>query len=104
MASGIIRSKKDATQASPRWTRSAWAPSNGGQMMPYYVDQCRSLATRCVSQPPRVACRGTAARRGSKRSRSAASPAGRYPLRAHETPEHLVCRLLLEKKKKKYFF
>src|SRR5678816_4356799 len=23
-------------------------------------------------------------------------------LRAHETPEHLVCRLLLEKKKKKY--
>src|SRR5678815_3673119 len=25
-------------------------------------------------------------------------------LRAHETPEHLVCRLLLEKKKKYYFF
>src|SRR5678815_3124957 len=25
-------------------------------------------------------------------------------LRAHETPEHLVCRLLLEKKKKKIFF
>ena len=24
-----------------------------------------------------------------------------YTLRAHETPEHLVCRLLLEKKKKK---
>ena len=23
-------------------------------------------------------------------------------LRAHETPEHLVCRLLLEKKKKKH--
>src|SRR5674536_337811 len=23
-------------------------------------------------------------------------------LRAHETPEHLVCRLLLEKKKKRY--
>jgi len=35
MASGIIRSKKDATQASPRWTRSAWLPSNGSQMMPY---------------------------------------------------------------------
>src|SRR5678816_1036901 len=25
-------------------------------------------------------------------------------LRAHETPEHLVCRLLLEKKKKIFFF
>src|SRR5678816_4360080 len=25
-------------------------------------------------------------------------------LRAHETPEHLVCRLLLEKKKKNFFF
>src|SRR5678815_3424315 len=25
-------------------------------------------------------------------------------LRAHETPEHLVCRLLLEKKKKFFFF
>src|SRR5678816_4327159 len=25
-------------------------------------------------------------------------------LRAHETPEHLVCRLLLEKKKKKLFY
>src|SRR5678816_3240901 len=25
-------------------------------------------------------------------------------LRAHETPEHLVCRLLLEKKKKYFFF
>src|SRR5678815_4971442 len=25
-------------------------------------------------------------------------------LRAHETPEHLVCSLLLEKKKKKIFF
>eukprot|EP00658_Telonema_sp_P-2_P010304 TRINITY_DN13883_c0_g1_i2.p1 TRINITY_DN13883_c0_g1~~TRINITY_DN13883_c0_g1_i2.p1 ORF type:complete len:110 (-),score=31.47 TRINITY_DN13883_c0_g1_i2:1-330(-) len=24
-------------------------------------------------------------------------------LRAHETPEHLVCRLLLEKKKKNYY-
>ncbi len=24
--------------------------------------------------------------------------------RAHETPEHIVCRLLLEKKKKNFFF
>src|SRR5678816_563602 len=33
------------------------------------------------------------------------SPAVSYThLRAHETPEHLVCRLLLEKKKKYFFF
>eukprot|EP00658_Telonema_sp_P-2_P049346 TRINITY_DN3751_c0_g1_i6.p1 TRINITY_DN3751_c0_g1~~TRINITY_DN3751_c0_g1_i6.p1 ORF type:complete len:185 (-),score=41.79 TRINITY_DN3751_c0_g1_i6:53-607(-) len=32
-------------------------------------------------------------------------PGGIVPaLRAHETPEHLVCRLLLEKKKKKPFY
>eukprot|EP00658_Telonema_sp_P-2_P052729 TRINITY_DN4099_c0_g1_i2.p1 TRINITY_DN4099_c0_g1~~TRINITY_DN4099_c0_g1_i2.p1 ORF type:complete len:102 (-),score=36.65 TRINITY_DN4099_c0_g1_i2:41-346(-) len=29
------------------------------------------------------------------------SPVSYTHLRAHETPEHLVCRLLLEKKKKK---
>src|SRR5674536_266688 len=30
------------------------------------------------------------------------APVSYTHLRAHETPEHLVCRLLLEKKKKKY--
>src|SRR5678815_3045961 len=33
-----------------------------------------------------------------------AIPVSYTHLRAHETPEHLVCRLLLEKKKKKLFF
>eukprot|EP00658_Telonema_sp_P-2_P076809 TRINITY_DN6806_c0_g1_i3.p1 TRINITY_DN6806_c0_g1~~TRINITY_DN6806_c0_g1_i3.p1 ORF type:complete len:199 (+),score=44.10 TRINITY_DN6806_c0_g1_i3:337-933(+) len=33
----------------------------------------------------------------------AALPVSYTHLRAHETPEHLVCRLLLEKKKKKYY-
>src|SRR5678816_3376672 len=32
------------------------------------------------------------------------APVSYTHLRAHETPEHLVCRLLLEKKKKKIFF
>eukprot|EP00658_Telonema_sp_P-2_P009945 TRINITY_DN13715_c0_g2_i1.p1 TRINITY_DN13715_c0_g2~~TRINITY_DN13715_c0_g2_i1.p1 ORF type:complete len:288 (+),score=61.06 TRINITY_DN13715_c0_g2_i1:217-1080(+) len=34
------------------------------------------------------------------RKRSTVSPVSYTHLRAHETPEHLVCRLLLEKKKK----
>eukprot|EP00658_Telonema_sp_P-2_P051134 TRINITY_DN39159_c0_g1_i2.p1 TRINITY_DN39159_c0_g1~~TRINITY_DN39159_c0_g1_i2.p1 ORF type:complete len:108 (-),score=30.51 TRINITY_DN39159_c0_g1_i2:29-352(-) len=33
----------------------------------------------------------------------ATHPVSYTHLRAHETPEHLVCRLLLEKKKKKAF-
>eukprot|EP00658_Telonema_sp_P-2_P037356 TRINITY_DN2686_c0_g1_i3.p1 TRINITY_DN2686_c0_g1~~TRINITY_DN2686_c0_g1_i3.p1 ORF type:complete len:102 (-),score=11.02 TRINITY_DN2686_c0_g1_i3:28-333(-) len=33
-----------------------------------------------------------------------AVPVSYTHLRAHETPEHLVCRLLLEKKKKKTLF
>src|SRR5678816_4632801 len=33
--------------------------------------------------------------------RSAVKPVSYTHLRAHETPEHLVCRLLLEKKKHK---
>src|SRR5678816_1646780 len=37
-------------------------------------------------------------------SRSRHSPVSYTHLRAHETPEHLVCRLLLEKKKKNFFF
>src|SRR5678816_1120161 len=32
------------------------------------------------------------------------TPVSYTHLRAHETPEHLVCRLLLEKKKKNFFF
>eukprot|EP00658_Telonema_sp_P-2_P016055 TRINITY_DN16220_c0_g1_i5.p1 TRINITY_DN16220_c0_g1~~TRINITY_DN16220_c0_g1_i5.p1 ORF type:complete len:118 (+),score=32.66 TRINITY_DN16220_c0_g1_i5:120-473(+) len=32
------------------------------------------------------------------------TPVSYTHLRAHETPEHLVCRLLLEKKKKNRFF
>eukprot|EP00658_Telonema_sp_P-2_P041395 TRINITY_DN29602_c0_g1_i1.p2 TRINITY_DN29602_c0_g1~~TRINITY_DN29602_c0_g1_i1.p2 ORF type:complete len:110 (-),score=16.33 TRINITY_DN29602_c0_g1_i1:5-334(-) len=40
--------------------------------------------------------------RGSRKSTpySALIPVSYTHLRAHETPEHLVCRLLLEKKKK----
>src|SRR5674536_389466 len=37
----------------------------------------------------------------SARSRGRPTPVSYTHLRAHETPEHLVCRLLLEKKKKK---
>src|SRR5678815_3916211 len=40
---------------------------------------------------------------GSGRSRLYCSVSYTH-LRAHETPEHLVCRLLLEKKKKKKIF
>src|SRR5678815_147263 len=39
--------------------------------------------------------------RAVQRSASCAGPVSYTHLRAHETPEHLVCRLLLEKKKKK---
>eukprot|EP00658_Telonema_sp_P-2_P055545 TRINITY_DN44148_c0_g1_i1.p1 TRINITY_DN44148_c0_g1~~TRINITY_DN44148_c0_g1_i1.p1 ORF type:complete len:138 (+),score=12.32 TRINITY_DN44148_c0_g1_i1:338-751(+) len=35
---------------------------------------------------------------------SALIPVSYTHLRAHETPEHLVCRLLLEKKKKKKYY
>ena len=34
----------------------------------------------------------------------ASEPVSYTHLRAHETPEHLVCRLLLEKKKKQHKF
>src|SRR5678815_4757456 len=37
-------------------------------------------------------------------ARNGLAPVSYTHLRAHETPEHLVCRLLLEKKKKKIFF
>src|SRR5678815_4526526 len=40
-------------------------------------------------------------RRGTARRSPSATPVSYTHLRAHETPEHLVCRLLLEKKKKK---
>src|SRR5674536_386699 len=38
--------------------------------------------------------------RGELRCIGATTPVSYTHLRAHETPEHLVCRLLLEKKKK----
>src|SRR5678816_3572137 len=40
--------------------------------------------------------------RGLEPWRAPCNPVSYTHLRAHETPEHLVCRLLLEKKKKKY--
>ena len=40
------------------------------------------------------------AEEGDRRARVALDPVSYTHLRAHETPEHLVCRLLLEKKKK----
>ncbi len=42
-----------------------------------------------------------AAEAGAARNTLAAYAVSYTHLRAHETPEHLVCRLLLEKKKKK---
>eukprot|EP00658_Telonema_sp_P-2_P004716 TRINITY_DN11750_c0_g1_i5.p1 TRINITY_DN11750_c0_g1~~TRINITY_DN11750_c0_g1_i5.p1 ORF type:complete len:109 (+),score=33.48 TRINITY_DN11750_c0_g1_i5:259-585(+) len=41
-----------------------------------------------------------AQRESLQRSRAKNKPVSYTHLRAHETPEHLVCRLLLEKKKK----
>ena len=41
------------------------------------------------------------ARAGPRQPADRAAPVSYTHLRAHETPEHLVCRLLLEKKKKK---
>src|SRR5674536_375378 len=39
--------------------------------------------------------------RQRRQARTGPPPVSYTHLRAHETPEHLVCRLLLEKKKKK---
>eukprot|EP00658_Telonema_sp_P-2_P081456 TRINITY_DN8350_c0_g1_i3.p1 TRINITY_DN8350_c0_g1~~TRINITY_DN8350_c0_g1_i3.p1 ORF type:complete len:125 (+),score=20.59 TRINITY_DN8350_c0_g1_i3:123-497(+) len=39
----------------------------------------------------------------SSSTRGRLTPVSYTHLRAHETPEHLVCRLLLEKKKKKQY-
>src|SRR5674536_61551 len=39
--------------------------------------------------------------RAGRRGATQSAPVSYTHLRAHETPEHLVCRLLLEKKKKK---
>eukprot|EP00658_Telonema_sp_P-2_P080301 TRINITY_DN7965_c0_g1_i6.p1 TRINITY_DN7965_c0_g1~~TRINITY_DN7965_c0_g1_i6.p1 ORF type:complete len:806 (-),score=162.01 TRINITY_DN7965_c0_g1_i6:43-2460(-) len=50
------------------------------------------------SSPPKSSYTPEAATKRLK----AAFPVSYTHLRAHETPEHLVCRLLLEKKKKKY--
>ena len=57
-----------------------------------------SSGSSSLSPPNRSPC---AAASGCRRGLSASSPASvSYThLRAHETPEHLVCRLLLEKKK-----
>src|SRR5674536_386596 len=44
---------------------------------------------------------GRARRRGHHSRWNGLRPVSYTHLRAHETPEHLVCRLLLEKKKKK---
>eukprot|EP00658_Telonema_sp_P-2_P078961 TRINITY_DN7525_c0_g1_i2.p1 TRINITY_DN7525_c0_g1~~TRINITY_DN7525_c0_g1_i2.p1 ORF type:complete len:153 (+),score=13.60 TRINITY_DN7525_c0_g1_i2:186-644(+) len=50
---------------------------------------------------PFPSCPGRAWRRGSHFTRISTTTVSYTHLRAHETPEHLVCRLLLEKKKKK---
>eukprot|EP00658_Telonema_sp_P-2_P024048 TRINITY_DN19650_c0_g1_i5.p1 TRINITY_DN19650_c0_g1~~TRINITY_DN19650_c0_g1_i5.p1 ORF type:complete len:112 (-),score=19.37 TRINITY_DN19650_c0_g1_i5:83-418(-) len=55
-------------------------------------------------RPAPQSCRGIAAwsDKAERQLRCCLSQAVSYThLRAHETPEHLVCRLLLEKKKKK---
>ena len=40
---------------------------------------------------------------GQNLTKDVAVPVSYTHLRAHETPEHLVCRLLLEKKKSEFF-
>eukprot|EP00658_Telonema_sp_P-2_P067169 TRINITY_DN56105_c0_g1_i1.p1 TRINITY_DN56105_c0_g1~~TRINITY_DN56105_c0_g1_i1.p1 ORF type:complete len:137 (-),score=53.58 TRINITY_DN56105_c0_g1_i1:105-515(-) len=49
---------------------------------------------------PAAGTRGEGKKR-KKKKKQEVKPVSYTHLRAHETPEHLVCRLLLEKKKKK---
>src|SRR5678815_2697319 len=56
------------------------------------------IRDRSCSSRRRRSCRCTSSG-PSTRSRTWRSPVSYTHLRAHETPEHLVCRLLLEKKK-----
>ena len=63
---------------------------------PYSLHKSRTggILTRLIT---RTGCELVAARMFAP----SAEPVSYTHLRAHETPEHLVCRLLLEKKKKK---
>src|SRR5674536_190224 len=63
---------------------------------------CRPLRHAPGREPANPPSRAERRRGGrpSRSRRSPGSPVSYTHLRAHETPEHLVCRLLLEKKKK----
>eukprot|EP00658_Telonema_sp_P-2_P065103 TRINITY_DN54439_c0_g1_i1.p1 TRINITY_DN54439_c0_g1~~TRINITY_DN54439_c0_g1_i1.p1 ORF type:complete len:149 (+),score=17.92 TRINITY_DN54439_c0_g1_i1:102-548(+) len=63
---------------------------------------CRWLPGRCI-KPPATCTSPLSAGAGFSDSclEDARAAVSYTHLRAHETPEHLVCRLLLEKKKKK---
>eukprot|EP00658_Telonema_sp_P-2_P078774 TRINITY_DN7460_c0_g1_i5.p1 TRINITY_DN7460_c0_g1~~TRINITY_DN7460_c0_g1_i5.p1 ORF type:complete len:101 (-),score=17.25 TRINITY_DN7460_c0_g1_i5:111-413(-) len=85
-----VRGLIDAIGCSPQLGSSAasrYRAPDGPQ------DRPRSPRRRCPGS-----CRPRQHRVSIRRSRTAVSYTH---LRAHETPEHLVCRLLLEKKKKK---
>src|SRR5678816_4877879 len=82
----------------------------------YCARDMSSMARICsvsmlVSNPTDFACANVAStsggrvadsgeRRCTEPRRYTVAPVSYTHLRAHETPEHLVCRLLLEKKKK----
>eukprot|EP00658_Telonema_sp_P-2_P070700 TRINITY_DN60117_c0_g1_i3.p1 TRINITY_DN60117_c0_g1~~TRINITY_DN60117_c0_g1_i3.p1 ORF type:complete len:122 (-),score=33.82 TRINITY_DN60117_c0_g1_i3:53-418(-) len=75
----------DAVYGGPELA-TAWTKSNWGSADRLF-DNILKVRKWTVRQAREVAAKG--------------GPVSYTHLRAHETPEHLVCRLLLEKKKKK---
>src|SRR5678815_5877257 len=73
-----------------RWPNGFICPSCGVAGVPYRASRVRMMCRDCGHQSTVTA--GTI----FDKTRT---PVSYTHLRAHETPEHLVCRLLLEKKK-----
>src|SRR5674536_129992 len=61
----------------------------------------RTASSATSTSSPTRACRRWTSRRSVPTGTRTPTPVSYTHLRAHETPEHLVCRLLLEKKKTK---
>src|SRR5678816_746250 len=102
ISSAILGRRKRAK--ANRFTRSRLLPTAGCWPSPTAAVKCSSTRSKfAISYLPlnfSATCRedfGFTRRR----VRARFDPVSYTHLRAHETPEHLVCRLLLEKKKKK---
>src|SRR5674536_395644 len=84
-----------SSAASDVYKRQAWTCTDTGLS----VSECSQRSRRVAGVLVMVGRYPAGC--GSSLRCDARSPVSYTHLRAHETPEHLVCRLLLEKKKNK---